>query len=143
VAERAGVAWYDDSKGTNVGATLAAIEGLAPTRPSGRLVLILGGQGKGQDFTPLRGALAVHGRAAVLMGEDAGAIARALDHAVPVHRAADMNAAVAAAAALAEPGDGVLLSPACASFDMFSGYAARGEAFVRAVHALAGAIADE
>jgi len=143
VAERAGVAWYDDSKGTNVGATLAAIEGLAPTRPSGRLVLILGGQGKGQDFTPLRGALAVHGRAAVLMGQDAGAIERALGHAVPVHRAADMNAAVAAAAALAEPGDGVLLSPACASFDMFSGYAARGEAFVRAVQALAGAIADE
>jgi UDP-N-acetylmuramoylalanine--D-glutamate ligase len=143
LAERAGVAWYDDSKGTNVGATLAAIEGLAPTRPSGRLVLILGGQGKGQDFAPLRGALAAHGRAAVLIGEDAGAIDRALDDAVPVQRAVDMNAAVAAAAALAEPGDGVLLSPACASFDMFSGYAARGEAFARAVHALAGVITDE
>ncbi len=143
VAERAGVAWYDDSKGTNVGATLAAIEGLAPTRTGGRLVLILGGQGKGQDFAPLSGALAAHGRAAVLIGEDAGAIARAIGAAVPIHRAADMDAAVAAAAALAEPGDGVLLSPACASFDMFSGYAARGEAFVRAVRALAGAIADE
>lgn len=143
VAERGGVVWYDDSKGTNVGATLAAIEGLAPTRPSGRLVLILGGQGKGQDFAPLRGALAAHGRAAVLIGQDAEPIARALDNAVPIHRAADMNAAVATAAALAEPGDGVLLSPACASFDMFSGYAARGEAFACAVRALAGVIADE
>ena len=142
VAERAGVAWYDDSKGTNVGATLAAINGLAPSRPSGRLVLVLGGQGKGQDFAPLRGALAIHGRAAVLIGEDADAIDRALDDAVPVHRAVDMNAAVTAAAALAEPGDGVLLSPACASFDMFSGYAARGEAFVRAVHALARVTTD-
>ena len=142
VAERAGVAWYDDSKGTNVGATLAAINGLAPSRPSGRLVLVLGGQGKGQDFAPLRGALAIHGRAAVLIGEDADAIDRALDDAVPVHRAVDMNAAVTAAAALAEPGDGVLLSPACASFDMFGGYAARGEAFVRAVHALARVTTD-
>ena len=143
VAEHGGVAWYDDSKGTNVGATLAAIEGLAPTRPTGRLVLILGGQGKGQDFAPLRGALAAHGRAAVLIGEDAASIADALGAAVPIQRAADMDAAVAAAAALAEPGDGVLLSPACASFDMFSGYAARGEAFVRAVRALAGVITDE
>jgi len=143
VAEHAGVAWYDDSKGTNLGATLAAVEGLAPTRPSGRLVLILGGQGKGQDFAPLRGALATHGRAAVLIGEDAGSIARAIGDAVPIRRAADMDAAVAAAAALAQPGDGVLLSPACASFDMFSGYAARGEAFVRAVRMLTGAVADE
>jgi UDP-N-acetylmuramoylalanine--D-glutamate ligase len=143
VAEHAGVAWYDDSKGTNLGATLAAIEGLAPTRPSGRLVLILGGQGKGQDFAPLRGALATHGRAAVLIGEDAGSIARAIGDAVPIQRAADMDAAVAAAAALAEPGDGVLLSPACASFDMFSGYAARGEAFIGAVRMLTGAVADE
>ena len=143
VAERAGVAWYDDSKGTNVGATLAAIDGLAPTRPSDRLVLILGGQGKGQDFAPLRGGLAAHGRAAVLIGQDAAAIARTLGDAVPVHHAVDMNAAVAAAADLAEPGDGVLLSPACASFDMFSGYAARGEAFVSAVRALAGVNADE
>ena len=142
VAERAGVAWYDDSKGTNVGATLAAINGLAPSRTSGRLVLILGGQGKGQDFAPLRGALAIHGRAAVLIGEDADAIDRALDDAVPVHRAVDMNAAVTAAAALAEPGDGVLLSPACASLDMFGGYAARGEAFMRAVHALARVTTD-
>lgn len=142
VAEHGGVAWYDDSKGTNVGATLAAIEGLAPTRPSGRLVLILGGQGKGQEFAPLRGTLAAHGRAAVLIGQDAESIARALGSVVPVRRVADMAAAVAAAAALAEPGDGVLLSPACASFDMFGGYAARGEAFAHAVRALTGVIAD-
>ncbi|MDD3650385.1 UDP-N-acetylmuramoyl-L-alanine--D-glutamate ligase [Immundisolibacter sp.] len=139
VAEHAGVAWYDDSKGTNVGATLAAIEGLAPTRPSGRLVLILGGQGKGQDFSALRAALAAHGRGAVLIGEAAPAIRAAIGAAVPCLLAPDMPGAVAAAAALARPGDGVLLSPACASFDMFSGYAARGEAFARAVRALSGA----
>ena len=139
VAEHAGIAWYDDSKGTNVGATLAAIAGLAPTRPSGRLVLILGGQGKGQDFAPLRAALAAHGRGAVLIGEAADAIAAVIGDAVPCQRAADMPGAVAAAAAMAEPGDGVLLSPACASFDMFSGYAARGAAFAHAVQALTGA----
>jgi UDP-N-acetylmuramoylalanine--D-glutamate ligase len=139
VAEHAGIAWYDDSKGTNVGATLAAIAGLAPTRPSGRLVLILGGQGKGQEFAPLRAALAAHGRGAVLIGEAADAIAAAIGDAVPCQRAADMSGAVTAAAALARPGDGVLLSPACASFDMFSGYAARGAAFACAVQALTGA----
>lgn len=138
VAERAGVAWYDDSKGTNVGATLAAIAGLAPACPSGRLVLILGGQGKGQDFAPLRAALAAHGRAAVLIGEAADELAVAIDDAVPYRRVADMPAAVAAAAQLARPGDGVLLSPACASFDMFTGYAARGDAFTAAARALAG-----
>jgi UDP-N-acetylmuramoylalanine--D-glutamate ligase len=133
VAEHDTVAWYDDSKGTNVGATLAAIEGLAPTRSTGRLVLILGGQGKGQDFAPLKAALAAHGRGAVLIGEDAGAIETAIGDAVPCLRATDMPGAVAAAAAMAEPGDGVLLSPACASFDMFTGYAARGDAFAVAV----------
>ena len=138
VAGHADTAWYDDSKGTNVGATLAAIAGLAPTRPSGRLVLILGGQGKGQDFTPLRAALAAHGRAAVLIGEAADELAAAIDGSVPCERAANMPAAVAAAARLARPGDGVLLSPACASFDMFSGYAARGDAFATAARALAG-----
>ncbi len=135
VAEHAAVAWYDDSKGTNVGATLAAIAGLAPMRPSGRLVLILGGQGKGQDFAPLKAALAAHGRGAVLIGEAADAIAAAIGDAVPCRRAADMPGAVAAAASLAQAGDGVLLSPACASFDLFSGYAARGEAFAAAVRA--------
>lgn len=142
VAEHAAVAWYDDSKGTNIGATLAAIEGLAPTRGTGRLVLILGGQGKGQDFAPLRAALAAHGRGAVLIGEAAEAIAMAIGDAVPCRRAADMPGAVAAAAALAQAGDGVLLSPACASFDMFSGYAARGEAFTGAVRARMGTAHD-
>ena len=135
VAEHDAVAWYDDSKGTNVGATLAAIEGLAPTRSTGRLVLILGGQGKGQDFAPLKAALLAHGRGAVLIGQDADAIAQAIGDAVPCVRAADMPGAVAAAAAMAEPGDAVLLSPACASFDMFTGYAARGDAFAAAVQA--------
>ena len=138
VAEHAGVAWYDDSKGTNVGATLAAIHGLAPTRPSGRLVLILGGQGKGQDFAPLRQALATHGRAAVLIGESTELLAATIGDAVPCERVADMPAAVAAAARLAQPGDGVLLSPACASFDMFTGYAERGDAFATAARALSG-----
>jgi UDP-N-acetylmuramoylalanine--D-glutamate ligase len=133
VAEHAAVAWYDDSKGTNVGATLAAIEGLAPTRPTARLVLILGGQGKGQDFAPLKAALAAHVRGAVLIGEAADAIETAIGDAVPCRRATDMQGAVAAAAAIAQPGDGVLLSPACASFDLFSGYAARGDAFAAAV----------
>jgi len=130
VAEIAGVRWYNDSKGTNVGATLAAIEGLA-----GPLVLIAGGQGKGADFTPLRPALAAKGRGVVLMGEAADAIAAALDGALPLRRARDMADAVAQAAELAEVGDTVLLSPACASFDMFDGFAARGEAFIRAVRA--------
>lgn len=139
VAEQGDIAWYDDSKGTNVGATLAAIEGLAPTRRTGKLVLILGGQGKGQDFAALKAALAVHGRGAVLIGEAADSIATAIEAAVACVRAADMPGAVAAAAALARPGDAVLLSPACASFDMFSGYAARGDAFAAAVRTRLGA----
>jgi len=131
VAEIDGVRWYNDSKGTNVGATLAAIDGLDAPQ-----VLIMGGQGKGADFAPLRAALARKGRAAVLMGEAAEEIAHALDGVVPVQRAADMEEAVAKACALAEPGDVVLLSPACASFDMFDGFAARGDAFILAVRAL-------
>ncbi len=131
VAEIDGVRWYNDSKATNVGATLAAIEGL-----EGPLVLILGGQGKGADFLPLREPLSRKARAVVLMGEAAEDIAHVLDGVVPVRRAADMDEAVAQARALAEPGDAVLLSPACASFDMFDGFAARGDAFIRAVRAL-------
>lgn len=123
-----GVDYINDSKGTNVGAALAAIEGL-----SGPLVLIAGGQGKGADFAPLGDAVADKVRAVVLIGADAPVIAAALGERVPVYRERDMVAAVARAAGLAVPGDQVLLSPACASFDMFPGFEARGEAFKRAV----------
>lgn len=128
VATIDGVDYYDDSKGTNVGATAAAIDGLE--RP---LVLIAGGSGKGADFSGLHAPVARRARAVVLFGRDADAMAAALDGAVPVARVADLDTAVDRAAALARPGDAVLLSPACASFDQFRDYRARGEAFVAAV----------
>jgi UDP-N-acetylmuramoylalanine--D-glutamate ligase len=128
VLEWDGVRWYDDSKGTNVGATVAAVNGLP-----GRLVLIAGGDGKGQDFTPLGAALVPKVHALVLLGRAAPAIAAAAGGCVPVHRARDMAQAVAMAAQLAHPGDSVLLSPACASFDMFSNYEERGEVFAAEV----------
>jgi len=133
------VEYVDDSKGTNVGATLAAVNGLGAER---RLVVILGGDGKGQDFAPLAAPLARHARAALLIGRDAPRLREALapalsDAGVPLHDAADLGAAVRAAAALAQPGDAVLLSPACASLDMFRDYAHRAQVFVDAVAALA------
>ena len=128
VATIDGVDWYDDSKGTNVGATAAAIEGLG--RP---LVLIAGGLAKDADFAPLREPVARRARAVVLIGRDADRLAAALDGTTRIERAADLETAVERAAALAEAGDAVLLSPACASFDMFRDYHARGEAFVAAV----------
>jgi UDP-N-acetylmuramoylalanine--D-glutamate ligase len=132
VAELKGVAFYDDSKGTNVGAAVAALSGLG--RP---VVLIAGGDGKGQDFAPLAPPVRAHARAVVLIGRDAPAIERALAHTgVPLERAGAMADAVAAAFRAARPGDAVLLSPACASHDMFRDYAHRGEAFVEAVRAL-------
>lgn len=132
VAEWHGIAFYDDSKGTNVGATVAALEGLQR-----KVVLIAGGDGKGQDFRPLRDAFARHARAVVLIGRDANQIADAVAGCgVPLAFAADMDEAVGRSVALAEPGDVVLLSPACASFDMFRGYAHRAEVFVGAVRAL-------
>jgi UDP-N-acetylmuramoylalanine--D-glutamate ligase len=133
VAERTdGVRFYDDSKGTNVGATLAALQGF--DRP---VVLIAGGDGKGQDFAPLAPAVAARARAVVLIGRDAVRIEAALAAAgVPLEHAADLGAAVARAAALAQRGDGVLLSPACASLDMFRNYAHRAEVFVDAVRRL-------
>jgi UDP-N-acetylmuramoylalanine--D-glutamate ligase len=131
VAEVAGVTYIDDSKGTNVGATLAAVAGLA-----GPLLVILGGEGKGQDFAPLRAAFAGKVRCALLIGRDAPAIGAALEGACDCRYADSLEAAVDAAAALAHPGDTVLLSPACASFDMFSDYAQRGRVFVAAVRRL-------
>lgn len=128
VASRDGVSWYNDSKGTNVGATLAALRGMP-----GKVVLIAGGLGKGQDFTPLKAAVAVKARAVVLLGQDAPLIERAVADAAPVVRVKDMDEAVEQAAHLAREGDTVLLSPACASFDMFKGYDHRGEVFTAAV----------
>lgn len=127
LGERRGVRWFNDSKGTNVGATLAALGGL-----SGRVVLIAGGLGKGQDFSPLRELAASKARAVVLIGRDAPLIESALQGVTPIHYASDMPEAVTRAASLAQSGDSVLLSPACASFDMFSGYEDRGRRFVAA-----------
>ena len=139
VTEVQGVRYYDDSKGTNVGATLAALEGQL-AGPDHKVVLIAGGDGKGQDFSPLRAAVANSARAVVLIGRDAGAIEAALDGCgVPMQTAVDLPAAVYLAAEMAEPGDVVLLSPACASLDMFRNYAHRAEVFVAAVHELQGA----
>jgi UDP-N-acetylmuramoylalanine--D-glutamate ligase len=136
VADRCGLAWFNDSKGTNVGATLAALNGLGATlHGDARIVLIAGGVGKGQRFDELDAPLARFGRALILIGEDAPAIARAVTS-VEHQVAADMPAAVELAVQQAQPGDIVLLSPACASFDMFSGYPARGRAFVDAVEGL-------
>ena len=132
VAEREGVRYYDDSKGTNVGATVAAPHGLAGAES--RVVLIAGGEGKGQDFSPLAAALAQCARNLILIGRDAELIAAAsAGSGVPVQRAKDMQEAVHLAASAARPGDVVLLSPACASFDMFRNYAHRAEVFVAAV----------
>ena len=133
VAEIKGVGYYDDSKGTNVGATLAAVEGLG--RP---VAIILGGDGKGQDFSPLRAAIARHARAVALIGRDAQAIAAILHGCqLPLRHCADMSEAVHWCASQAQPGDAVLLSPACASMDMFRDYAHRAMVFVDAVRGIA------
>jgi UDP-N-acetylmuramoylalanine--D-glutamate ligase len=134
VLERDGITWIDDSKATNVGAAIAALAGL--DRGTANLVLIAGGQGKGQDFAELAAALPGRVRLAILIGAAAAAIEAAIAGRVPVARADSMVAAVARARAAARPGDLVLLAPACASFDMFTGYADRGECFVRAAREL-------
>jgi UDP-N-acetylmuramoylalanine--D-glutamate ligase len=164
IADLDGVSWYDDSKGTNVGATVAALHGIggqlaaqnsrlpSPGREVGRdgislsscdprdrkVVLIAGGDGKGQDFSPLRKAVARHARAAVLIGRDGPLIEKAIGSAtgVAIESAKDMDDAVRRARALARPGDAVLLSPACASFDMFRNYEHRAQVFIAAVQAL-------
>lgn len=135
VTRQRGIGWYDDSKGTNVGATLAALEGLGPVL-SGKIILIAGGQGKGQDFSPLAPALRRYGKVVILIGEDAGIISMALAPETDRRWASSMSEAVGMAASLAQAGDAVLLSPACASFDMFKNYEDRGNCFVAAVKAL-------
>jgi UDP-N-acetylmuramoylalanine--D-glutamate ligase len=129
------VEYFDDSKGTNVGATVAALTGLGAER---KTVVILGGEGKGQDFSPLAQPVALYARSAVLIGRDASLIEQALaGSGVRTQTAASMEEAVKLAAQLARVGDAVLLSPACASFDMFKDYKHRAEVFVDAVKRLA------
>jgi UDP-N-acetylmuramoylalanine--D-glutamate ligase len=133
VASTRGVRFYDDSKGTNVGASVAALEGFADP-----VVLIAGGDGKGQDFAPLASAVKRHARAVVLIGRDAARIEAALkETGTPLHRAATLEEATLEAFHLAREGDAVLLSPACASFDMFRNYGHRGDVFAQAARALA------
>jgi UDP-N-acetylmuramoylalanine--D-glutamate ligase len=137
VAEVAGVRFIDDSKATNVGAVLAALEGLgAQSGDSRRLILIAGGDGKGADFAPLRESVRRFVKAVVLIGRDAPVLERVLAGSVPVTLAADMKDAVRTAMGHAERGDTVLLSPACASLDMYRNYAERGKAFRAAAQAL-------
>ena len=132
VSVRRGVVWYDDSKGTNVGATIAALEGL-----DRKAILIAGGEGKGQDFSPLAAAVRAHALRVLLIGRDAPQIEQALaSSGVPLERCGSLEQAVTRAAEYAQPGEAVLLSPACASFDMFRDYKHRGEAFAAAVRAL-------
>lgn len=129
VAAFNGITFYDDSKGTNVGATIAALNGMTQ-----RVVLIAGGDGKGQDFSPLASPVVEHARAVVLIGRDAEKIAAAIEgRGTPLHHAATMEEAVQKSFMLAQKGDAVLMSPACASLDMFKSYAHRAEAFVAAV----------
>jgi UDP-N-acetylmuramoylalanine--D-glutamate ligase len=132
VAEIGGVTYFDDSKGTNVGATVAAVTGSA-----GPVVLIAGGDGKGQNFAPLKDAVAKHARAVILIGRDAALIDSAICASqVMIEHAPNMQSAVVRASQIAQPGDIVLLSPACASFDMFKNYKHRAEVFIDAVHRL-------
>jgi UDP-N-acetylmuramoylalanine--D-glutamate ligase len=143
-----GVEYIDDSKGTNVGATLAALNGLGQSGSSSasnsgsniraKIILIAGGEGKGQDFSPLSQALARHAKAIILIGRDAPSIRDAVKSSGITIRDADtLGRAVESAAEIAESGDLVLLSPACASFDMFKDYAHRAQVFIDAVSELA------
>ncbi|MEH6811336.1 MAG: UDP-N-acetylmuramoyl-L-alanine--D-glutamate ligase [Motiliproteus sp.] len=139
VRDLEGVRYFNDSKGTNVGATLAAIEGLGAQlniEGNGRIVLIAGGDGKGADFSELKAPMQQWGRAAVLIGNDREAIAEALAGAVEIRGEESLAAAVSCARALAQAGDILLLSPACASFDMFKGFEDRGNQFMTLVEGL-------
>ncbi|MWV11620.1 UDP-N-acetylmuramoyl-L-alanine--D-glutamate ligase [Pseudomonas sp. R-28-1W-6] len=135
VRELRGVSYYDDSKATNVGAALAAIEGLGADI-AGKLVLIAGGDGKGADFSALKAPVARFCRAVVLLGRDAELLAAALGDATPLLRVGTLDEAVQRCAELAQPGDAVLLSPACASLDMFKNFEERGRLFAQAAEGL-------
>lgn len=135
VRELRGVGYYDDSKATNVGAALAAIEGLGADI-AGKLVLIAGGDGKGADFSALKAPVARFCRAVVLLGRDAEQIAEALGDAAPLLRVKTLDEAVQRCAELAQSGDAVLLSPACASLDMFKNFEERGRLFAQAAEGL-------
>jgi len=143
VASPGGIEAFDDSKGTNVGATVAALLGLGADKAPAKLVVILGGDGKGQDFTPLVAPLMQHARAAALIGRDAPALEAALAACgVPLQRHATLQAATEWCFTQARAGDAVLLSPACASLDMFRNYAHRAEVFVAAVQERAAALGE-
>jgi UDP-N-acetylmuramoylalanine--D-glutamate ligase len=135
VAEKRGLEWYNDSKGTNVGATIAALQGF-DSDGEGRTVLIAGGECKDADFSALALVVEETTRAVVLIGRDASLIEQVLQGHTLLANAASLEEAVSLAAEMGQPGDRVLLSPACASFDMFSGFEQRGEAFIEAVEAL-------
>ena len=131
VAERGGVAYVNDSKGTNVGAAVAAIGGM-----EGTVILVAGGDGKGADFAPLAAAARDKVRVAVLLGRDAPELARVLADVCAIVRVGDIEEAVAEAARIARPGETVLLSPACASTDMYRDYTERGRRFAAAARGL-------
>jgi UDP-N-acetylmuramoylalanine--D-glutamate ligase len=134
VAEQDGVRWYNDSKGTNLGATIAALEGLAgPGADGARVVLIAGGDCKGADFTELAPVVEHTTRAVILIGRDAPMLSSVLEGRAKLLPARDLRQAVRLARQSARPGDAVLLSPACASFDMFNNYMHRGDVFIEAV----------
>jgi UDP-N-acetylmuramoylalanine--D-glutamate ligase len=138
IATVGGIDAFDDSKGTNVGATAAALEGLGADKAPAKLVVILGGDGKGQDFAPLCEPVRRHVRAIATIGRDAERIEHALaDAGVPLQRHATLEAATRWCFGQAQRGDAVLLSPACASLDMFRNYSHRAEVFVAEVRAIA------
>lgn len=136
IAEKRQLRWYNDSKGTNVGATIAALDGMHPEVGDSRTVLIAGGDCKGADFSALAPVVERTARAVVLIGRDAPIIEAALHDRVPLIHAGSLPEAIERAVQLGRPGDRVLLSPACASFDMFRNFEARGDAFIQAVEAL-------
>lgn len=132
VTEHHQVTWYNDSKGTNVGATIAALEGLGPT-VTGKIILLAGGLGKGADFNLLKAAVKKYTSHAILFGQDAKLIADAIGTETKIHFVATMNDAIKLAQNTAQPNDVVLLSPACASWDMFRDFEQRGDLFKLAV----------